>query len=162
MPRTIHKPIRAAIVEFRVQVQLQARRPGDALPQQPTPARRKVEMVLALELAQMQLMQAEKMASLGQLAAGIAHEINNPVGFVGSNLGALEGYLKDLFAIIEAYEQGGVAACADPASFAQAQALRQKADYDFLREDSQTLLKESQEGVDRCARSSVTSRTTPT
>lgn len=145
----IHKPVRAAIVNARVQVQVQAKAAREMLFRNNQRLRHKVEDgAHALELAQMQLMQAEKMASLGQLAAGIAHEINNPVGFVGSNLGALEGYLKDLFAIIDAYEQGAVA-CADPAAFAQAAELRNKADYDFLREDVISLLKESQEGVDR-------------
>jgi C4-dicarboxylate-specific signal transduction histidine kinase len=45
------------------------------------------------------------MASLGQLAAGVAHEINNPVSFVNTNLGALERYTEAMFAIIEAAEQ---------------------------------------------------------
>ena len=50
-----------------------------------------------LQQAQSQLLQSEKMASIGQLAAGVAHEINNPVGYVYSNLGTLQKYLNDLF-----------------------------------------------------------------
>ncbi|MBI4938771.1 MAG: GAF domain-containing protein, partial [Nitrosomonadales bacterium] len=50
-----------------------------------------------LEEAQNQLMQADKMASIGQLAAGVAHEINNPIGYVYSNLGTLEKYVQDAF-----------------------------------------------------------------
>lgn len=54
------------------------------------------EMVEKLNEAQNQLLQAEKMASIGQLAAGVAHEINNPIGFVNSNLSTLASYVKDI------------------------------------------------------------------
>jgi len=57
---------------------------------------RKIKIREDLAQAQLQLMQAEKMASLGQLAAGIAHEINNPVGFVNSNLGTLRKYADNI------------------------------------------------------------------
>ena len=53
--------------------------------------------------AQEQLLQSEKMASIGQLAAGVAHEINNPIGYVHSNLGTLREYMGSLFGMIEAY-----------------------------------------------------------
>ncbi|RTL29800.1 MAG: histidine kinase, partial [Rhodocyclaceae bacterium] len=101
----------------------------------------------ALETAQMQLLQSEKMASLGQLAAGVAHEINNPIGFVGSNLGSLERYLQDLFAIVDAYE--AALATSTPEAVAAVEALRRQLDYDFLKEDALQLLKESADGVDR-------------
>jgi two-component system NtrC family sensor kinase len=52
-----------------------------------------------------QLVQSEKLASIGQLAAGVAHEINNPIGFVCANFGALQGYLDNLFALLDAYER---------------------------------------------------------
>ena len=55
--------------------------------------------------AQEQLVQSEKMASIGQLAAGVAHEINNPIGYVHSNLGSLQEYLHSLFSLIEVYER---------------------------------------------------------
>ena len=57
-----------------------------------------------LESAHTQLLQSEKMASIGQLAAGVAHEINNPVGFVNSNLGTLGKYITSMFNVIAAYE----------------------------------------------------------
>src|SRR3990167_2459790 len=53
------------------------------------------QMNQKLEEAQNQLLQSEKMASIGQLAAGVAHEINNPIGYVYSNLGTLEKYVQD-------------------------------------------------------------------
>ena len=67
---------------------------------------KKIEALLKkMEAAQNQLVQSEKLASIGQLAAGVAHEINNPIGFVHSNLGTLSGYVKDMIELIAAYEQ---------------------------------------------------------
>ncbi|MDK9726007.1 MAG: ATP-binding protein [Sterolibacteriaceae bacterium MAG5] len=100
-----------------------------------------------LENAHVQLLQSEKMASIGQLAAGVAHEINNPVGYVYSNLGSLENYLRDFLAMLDAYEK------AEPAMDAEAraavQALRRELDIDYLRQDVATLLSETREGVNR-------------
>ncbi len=102
------------------------------------------ELLARVEETQQQLLQSEKMAAIGQLAAGVAHEINNPVGFVNSNLGTLKTYIGQLFGVIEAYE--AAAAGGDPG---QVTAARQKADLDFLREDLPSLLVESQEGLGR-------------
>lgn len=96
-----------------------------------------------VETAQQQLLQSEKMAAIGQLAAGVAHEINNPIGFVNSNLGALKGYTTNLLELVSAYES------ANPATIA---AARQRADLDFVREDLPALLAESQDGLDRVTR----------
>ena len=97
--------------------------------------------------AQEQLLQAEKMASLGQLAAGVAHEINNPVGFVSSNLGSLERYIEDLFKLLAACEAHEHELKAD--TLAALQTLKQDIDIAFLREDVMSLLRESMEGMQR-------------
>lgn len=95
-------------------------------------------LLAKVEQAQSQLLQSEKMASIGQLAAGVAHEINNPIGFVSSNLGTLTHYVEDILQVVDA--------CADSPA---AQALAKEIDLPFLRSDLQSLLSESQEGIDR-------------
>jgi two-component system NtrC family sensor kinase len=87
------------------------------------------------------------MASLGQLAAGVAHEINNPVGFVNSNLGSLERYIEDLFKLVAACEAHEYELKAD--TLAALQTLKQDIDIAFLREDVMNLLRESMEGMQR-------------
>jgi signal transduction histidine kinase len=103
--------------------------------------RQELELLLSkVEDAQQQLLQSEKMAAIGQLAAGVAHEINNPVGFVNSNLGTLKAYVTQLLNIISAYEGG------TPDDITTA---RKAADIEFLREDLPSLVAESQEGLNR-------------
>jgi signal transduction histidine kinase len=102
-----------------------------------------------LEQAQSQLVQSEKMASVGQLAAGVAHEINNPVGFVNSNLNTLGGYIGNLLQLIDAYEQAEGLIAADPASHERVSRIKREVDLDFLRGDLPSLLKESGDGLDR-------------
>jgi signal transduction histidine kinase len=98
-----------------------------------------------LEETRNQLLQSEKLASIGQLAAGVAHEINNPIGFVYSNLGSLEKYLQDLFGVLEAYEQ----AQGDAAKLAEVETLKQKIDLGYLKEDLPALMNESKDGITR-------------
>ncbi|WP_342117443.1 ATP-binding protein [Pseudoduganella sp. OTU4001] len=80
------------------------------------------------------LVQAQNMASIGQLAAGVAHEINNPVGFVTSNIGTLKSYADTLFELVE--------------QSASAE-RRAAADFEFLKEDTAALLRESMDGLRR-------------
>jgi hemerythrin-like metal-binding protein len=106
-----------------------------------------IAMLQKVEDAQSQLLQSEKMAAIGQLAAGVAHEINNPIGFVNSNLGTLRSYTERLLNVIGAYEQCQAKAKDIPLD--EIMAVRAEADLDFLREDVISLLKESQEGLSR-------------
>jgi hemerythrin-like metal-binding protein len=107
------------------------------------------ETVERMEQTQGQLLQSEKMAAIGQLAAGVAHEINNPVGFVNSNLGSLRKYVEQLLDVIDAYDsvRGDI-----PDSDARRQrieAARAAADIEYLRSDIVDLLDESSHGLSR-------------
>ena len=117
--------------------------------------RRRIEgeqqlLIKKLETAHNQLLQSEKMAAIGQLAAGVAHEINNPVGFVNSNLGTLQRYVNDLLKLLAAYEQLE-GALTDEVRGDLAR-LKQKIDAAYLREDVDKLLSESMDGLRRVKR----------
>lgn len=101
-----------------------------------------------LSRAQEQLLQSEKLASIGQLAAGVAHEINNPISFVFSNFGTLQTYLADLLRVLAQYEQAEQF-IANPQMVEQIAALRQQVDLDFLMDDVPVLMSESREGIER-------------
>ncbi|HYD81966.1 MAG TPA: ATP-binding protein [Paucimonas sp.] len=106
-------------------------------------------LIKKLQEAHDQLLQSEKMASIGQLAAGIAHEINNPIGFVNSNMGTLRTYVDTLLEVIEQYERTVATSAANPDLKARIDALRKQADIDFLKEDTTALVNESIEGLKR-------------
>jgi signal transduction histidine kinase len=111
---------------------------------------RQAELIRKLGEAQSQLLQSEKMASIGVLAAGVAHEINNPVGFVNSNLSSLQRYAQSLLQLLDGYEEAATRlGDADQAALA---ALRHAVDADYLREDLGSLLSESMDGLDRIKR----------
>ena len=101
------------------------------------------EQVEIIERSQRQIYQSEKLASVGQLAAGVAHEINNPIGFVRGNLGSATGYVERMRDLAQA-----VKASADPVLLQHWKRL----DLDFVMEDFGALLSESIDGVDRVAR----------
>ncbi len=107
------------------------------------------EINTKLEEAQNQLLQSEKMAAVGQLAAGVAHEINNPVGYVNSNVSALEGYINELLQILSAYETCEPALDQNNELIEALTQAKKSVDLDYLREDLGDLLKESKEGLDR-------------
>ncbi|MBU0752678.1 MAG: PAS domain-containing protein [Gammaproteobacteria bacterium] len=109
-------------------------------------------LIKRLEEAHNQLLQSEKMASIGQLAAGVAHEINNPIGFVSANLGSLGKYVEQLFAVLAAYEAVRVQLPADSQAVADVAAAEKEADLAYLKEDIPALLKESLDGITRVRR----------
>ncbi|MFZ4538287.1 ATP-binding protein [Propionivibrio sp.] len=111
-----------------------------------------LESLAQVQHAQAQLLQAEKMAAVGQLAAGVAHEINNPIGFLISNFGSLITYTERLFSLIDAYQKlEGELPAEHPSRLAVAQA-REIAELDYLRQVIPDLLNESREGMARVKR----------
>lgn len=112
-------------------------------------AKQKVEKALSeLQNAQAQLVSAEKMASLGQLTAGIAHEINNPINFVTSNIIPLTQDIQDLKDVLERYEK-----IAEPdqlkAHLEEIAKYRKKIDFEFTTQEIDDLLRGISEGAKR-------------
>ncbi|HTL88210.1 MAG TPA: ATP-binding protein [Leptolyngbya sp.] len=106
---------------------------------------RKLEQTLTdLQKTQAQLIQTEKMSSLGQLVAGVAHEINNPVGFISGNLQYAEDYIKDLVELIQLYQKY----YPEPLPLELQQYL-EESDLEFTLEDLPKLLRSMQVGCDR-------------
>ncbi|MAR90696.1 MAG: ATP-binding protein [Pseudomonadota bacterium] len=106
-----------------------------------------------LKSAQSQLVQSEKMASIGQLAAGVAHEINNPVGFVISNIDTLQDYLAGILEVCAGYEQYlAVNTTEAPEASAvrqQIAAIKRKHDLAFILDDIEQVVRDSSEGLNR-------------
>jgi len=99
---------------------------------------------------QSQLLQSEKLSAIGQLAAGIAHEINNPVGFVYSNLSTLAEYVDDLLAIDNVYNEAeDQLQSVAPHLLARVHALKAACDHPFVVTDLRHLLRESGDGLER-------------
>ncbi len=112
-----------------------------------------------LKETQTQMLQSEKMASIGQLAAGVAHEINNPTGFISSNLNTLAGYDKDLRSLITQYSNF-IAGLKDDMATEKGRALileklgrinelEKEIDIDFVLDDTPNLIKECRGGTER-------------
>ena len=106
------------------------------------------------KMLESQLLQSEKMASIGQLAAGVAHEINNPMGFIYSNLGTLSGYIEDLSQLLKKYEtleqsvQEGELDMAS-SNLDALTAEKERIDLAYLMDDIGDLITESLDGADR-------------
>lgn len=112
----ITKPYRLPIILARVNNQLELKCARDRLTRQNANLEAEVtRRMLENQQVQLQLLQAEKLSAIGLLAAGVVHEINNPIGYVSSNLGTLEKYLADIFVAIDKYEAAGAPWLADTA-----------------------------------------------
>ncbi|WP_320056184.1 GAF domain-containing protein [Desulfuromonas thiophila] len=104
-----------------------------------------------LQFTQAQLLQSEKLASIGQLAAGIAHEINNPLSFISSNLANLKNYISRYDQQVAGLEQ--LALAGDGVEAAEKIAdQRRRLKFDYIQQDVQDLLAESTEGCERLRR----------
>ncbi len=104
-------------------------------------------LIKKLEEAHNQLLQSEKLASIGQLAAGVAHEINNPIGFVSSNLATLKGYVKNLLEAVATFDS--LVPQVSEADRARIASMKASLDLDYLKEDAVSLLEESSDGIRR-------------
>jgi len=110
------------------------------------------ELIDKLEDAQSQLLQSEKLAAIGQLAAGVAHEINNPMGFIRSNLATLHSYAEKLLDVVKAYEEAEALLVAPAAVRQRIDQAKRDADLAFLGDDIKHLIAESIEGAERVRR----------
>ncbi len=107
-----------------------------------------------LKETQQTMMQQEKLASLGQLAAGVAHEINNPTGYIMSNLFTFSGYFTVLTKMVDTYTEALTyweKSCPPEARklIAEIEEIKQLEDYNYIRNDGLELLKESIDGTNR-------------
>ena len=123
---------------------------SDEVAEQKEQLLRKVE---ELQQTRSQLVQSEKMAAVGQLAAGIAHEINNPVGFISSNLGSLNEYLEAIQQVLskqaECIELMSKAGSSGEEATRELEQLKKQVDLAFILSDIDQLMADSIEGAHR-------------
>ncbi|MEM7725937.1 MAG: response regulator [Cyanobacteria bacterium P01_A01_bin.45] len=106
-----------------------------------------------LKQTQLQLIQSEKMSTLGQLVAGIGHEINNPIGFIGANISHVNEYTKDLLHLLELYQEK----MTDTDS--EIEELEEEIDLEYLQEDLPKTIKSMGHGIERLKNISLSLRT---
>jgi len=133
----ITKPFQEQEVLARVKTHLELRLLTQNLEQQVA------QKGAALQASQMQIIQSEKLSALGNLVAGVAHEISNPVGFIAANIQPALNYIKDLFGLLDLVQQ-------ESANFSTAIEKEIEAiDLEYIREDLPKLITSMLEGVNR-------------
>ncbi|MBM0745585.1 response regulator (plasmid) [Phormidium sp. CLA17] len=145
------KPLQQEEVLARVNAHLRVRNLNQELQQlnetlehQVTQRTEELSSALAqIQQSQLHLVQREKMSALGEMVAGVAHEINNPVGFIAGNLAPALEYVRDLFGLIDLYQQKL------PDADAEMEAAIAAVDLEYVREDLPKLLSSMKEGVNR-------------
>ncbi len=147
------KPVLTVELLLRVRNLLKLKKYQDLLASQSNQLEEQVaEGNLRLSEAQEKLVQSEKLASIGQLAAGVAHEINNPIGFVKSNMGSLKAYIDDFLEVLDHYEALEAMLPANADNVRKLRELKTSVDLAFIRDDIQHLIAQSQDGIARVAK----------
>lgn len=140
----IIKPFERQEAIARVRVHLQLRHLTQTLEEQVRDRTQALSQALEdLQHSHLQVIQSEKMSALGNLVAGVAHEINNPIGCVVGNVSAVEATIKDLFGVIDLYGKHF------PNPGAEIEDELETVDLDYLREDLPKLVKAMRDGSDR-------------
>jgi light-regulated signal transduction histidine kinase (bacteriophytochrome) len=133
-------------IQFVTQIAAQldvALQQAELLAQTQQQSQQLAETLENLQETQLQLVQTEKMSSLGQLVAGMAHEINNPVNFIHGNINHVNGYLEGMLGLLELYQQHY------PDPVAEIRDRTEELDLEFVKEDLPKTLTSMKLGTDR-------------